>query len=305
MELNFDYATCVANSERVSWRLDEVLPQSASLDRRKRFLPNALAPNDSLAFLSDAERRTLNQISGKAYMNLFGFVEVYIEAMVLEHAQAALFGDRGQMRALVRFADEEVKHQQLFTRFCALFDQQFGVQCPVLDRPIEVANTILATSPLAVLLTTLHIEQMTQQHYLESVRDDVELDALCAEILRRHWLEESQHAKIDLLLLCEMHAKVSEEGRETAFAEYLAVLEAFDGLLGQQAALDASSFEAVSARSLSPAERAALVASQHMGYRKTFIVCGLTNPLITEVIRSLWPAKTAQSAERARAMGAT
>lgn len=305
MQLNFDYGTCVTNSERVSWRLDDVLPQHATLDRSKRFLPNALAPNDTLAFLSASERRTLNQISGKAYMNLFGFVEVYIEAMVLEHAQGALFGDRGQMRALVRFADEEVKHQQLFSRFCALFDAQFGVPCGVLDQPIQVANTILATTPLAVLLTTLHIEQMTQQHYVEAVRDDVELDALCAEILHRHWLEESQHAKIDLLLLCEMHAKVSEAGRDTAFGEYLSVLEAFDGLLKQQAELDASSFEALTSRALSSAERASLVASQHAGYRKTFIVCGMTNPLITDVIRSLWPSKTDQLAERARAMGAT
>lgn len=294
------YAQCVANSERISWKLDELLPESAVFDRTRRFLPEALAPNASLTFLSADERRLLNQIAGKAYMNLFGFVEVYIEAMVLEHAQAAMFGDRDQMRALVRFADEEIKHQQLFDRYCRLFDQQFGGKTAVLDNAIEVAQIILGTSPLSILLTTLHIEQMTQQHYVESVKDDDGLDERCAEILRSHWLEESQHARIDLLLLEATHAQSGEEARAKAMDEYLGILSAFDGLLARQAEFDATSLASHAGRSFDEAERAQIVAQQHAGYRRTFLISGLTTSAFTKVIGELWPSDSARIAQVAQ-----
>lgn len=303
MELNFDFATCVANSERIAWRIDDVLPPTAVLDRSRRFLPAALADNSALTFLTEEQRLQLNQITGKAYMNLFGFVEVYIEAMVLEHAQSVLFGDRTQMRALVRFADEEVKHQLLFTRFCSLFDQQFGRHCAVLDRAVDVANIILATTPLSVLFTTLHIEQMTQQHYVESVRDDSGLDPLCAEILRQHWLEESQHARIDLLLLRDTHLRTPVDARDKGFNEYLAVLTSFDDLLGQQAKLDVHSFEELSGRKLDALEAQRVQRSQHSAYRSTFLVCGMTNPTVVKTVQALWPNQEATLADAARAFG--
>lgn len=301
MELNFDYGTCVTNSEQIAWRLDDVLPMTTRFDRQRRFLPESLAPTTALRFLTDDARLALNQIAGKAYMNLFGFVEVYIEAMALEHAQSVLFGDRAQMRALVRFADEEVKHQQLFARFCTMFDEQFGAKCLVLDRAIEVANTILETNPLCVLLTTLHIEQMTQQHYVEAVRDDANLDPTCASILHKHWLEESQHARIDLLLLRDTYAKCSEDTRRAAFDQYLMVLDAFDLLLRRQAELDVESLVLVTGCTPSADERNAITQSQHAAYRSTFLVCGMTNRVVVDVANALWPDRGEQLARRADA----
>ena len=38
---------------------------------------------------------------------------------------------------------------------------------------------------------------MTQLHYLDSVKDDGDLDPLFKSLLRHHWMEEAQHAKLD------------------------------------------------------------------------------------------------------------
>ena len=300
--LNYTYQTCVDNSERVTWKLDEVFPPDTVFDFSRAFLPDALMPTKGLSFLSEQSRRTLNQIGAKAYMNLFGYVEVFIEAMVLEHAQGALFGDRAQMRALTRFADEEVKHQLLFQRYCDTFDRDFATPCQVLNNAFDVAQVILSKSPLCVLLTTLHIEQMTQQHYIEAVRDEKTIDPLNAEILRCHWLEESQHAKIDALLLHELAASATAETLATAHAEYLDVLVAFDGLLAGQAGFDVESLAAATKASFTADERAAVVASQHKGYRKTFLHYGLTNNLVLQTITQFWSLQLAAHHARAESV---
>ena len=43
LELTYDYATCVRNSEKISWRVDEVLPPDTRLDFTRPFLPEALS----------------------------------------------------------------------------------------------------------------------------------------------------------------------------------------------------------------------------------------------------------------------
>ena len=64
-----------------------------------------------------------------------------------------------------------------------------------------IAEEVLRHDPLAVALVILMIEWMTQQHYLDSVRDDGELDPLFKSLLKHHWMEEAQHAKLDTLMV--------------------------------------------------------------------------------------------------------
>src|SRR5262252_7505389 len=116
-ELGYDYDSCVRNSEKVAWTVDDVLPASTRLDFSRPFLPERLSGAHAITSLSPAERIKLNQITGNAYLNLFAFVEEYIVATAVQHAEAELFGDHSAVRALVRFAEEEVKHQQLFWRY--------------------------------------------------------------------------------------------------------------------------------------------------------------------------------------------
>ena len=58
------------------------------------------------------------------------------------------------------------------------------------------ATYALAMTTLAVGLVILMIEWMSQQHYLGSIRDDGDLDPLFKSLLKNHWMEEAQHAKL-------------------------------------------------------------------------------------------------------------
>jgi hypothetical protein len=45
---------------------------------------------------------------------MFGFVERFITAMVLETTRNHWLGNQTAFEALIRFSDEELKHQELF-----------------------------------------------------------------------------------------------------------------------------------------------------------------------------------------------
>jgi len=47
---------------------------------------------------------------------MFGFVERFIVAKMLEITRHHWLGDQVALEALVRFSDEELKHQELFRR---------------------------------------------------------------------------------------------------------------------------------------------------------------------------------------------
>jgi len=287
LDLRFDYETCIRHSERVAWRLDEVMPPGTKLDFSRRFLPEALAGTGHLVWLSPIERLKLNQISGNAYLNLFQFVEEYILAMALDHARAEKPADPKACRALMRFAEEEVKHQELFARYRAAFDRDIGHPCGVVTGAEAVAELILSKNPIAVLLVTCHLELMTVQHYAECVRDDFGVDPFFAMLLKCHWLEEAQHAKIDALELDKRASLATAETIESAIDEYLGLCAAFDELVERQARLDVESLKAVTGRAYTPDESREIEASQHLGYKKTFIWYGMTNPTFVDYVSKM------------------
>ncbi len=278
---NFDYESCVRASERVSWRLDDVFPADMKLDFGLRFLPDAIAGSSELTFLSQGEQLKLNQVTGNSYLYLFYFVEEYIIASVVQHANAEMFGDPTALRALLRFADEEVKHQQLFTRFRAAFDRDFGFECDVIANPQAVAEVILGKTPMAVMLTTLHLELVTQQHYVEGYREAEAkgLDPFFASLLKHHWLEEAQHAKIDALELAKLAEGAPAAQIDVAIDDYIGILDAFSGLLAQQGRLDVTSLERATGRSFDEAQTKAIAEHQARAYRRALIVMGLDNPM--------------------------
>jgi hypothetical protein len=297
LNLAYDYASCVRNSEKVAWRVDEVLPEGTKLDFSKRFLPAAIS-GPGLPFLAEDEARKLNQITGNAYLNIFAFVEEYIVRQVMGHTKDAI-GDHHALRALTRFADEELKHQELFWRALKLFKEGFGSPCGLLEGAAAVAGVVLSKGQLGVMLVTYHLEIMTQAHYTESVRDDAALDPAFARILHHHWLEESQHARIDALELDRLLSQSSPEAIDLAFDEYLGLLDAIDGLLIAQARMDKDSFEAATSRRLSEEEAAALVAHQHAAYRRSFFVVGMRHPSFVEILGKISAAQARRISEKA------
>ncbi len=295
--LSTDYRKCLEASERVAWSLADVVPGESKLDFGRSFMPTAMFLADKLECLTAVEKRKLNQIFGRAYGYLFYFVEAYIISATMEHARAELYGDEFALRALLRFTEEEVKHQQLFLRFGELFDRDFGADCGLTDNPQEVASYILGKSPLAVLLVTLHLEIITQAHYVDAMKDNTDLEPLFTSLFKHHWLEEAQHAKLDALELEKLLEGASPEQRALAEAEYVEILDAFSGLLGRQAALDVQSLEAATGKTFSDDVRKEIEHAQTRSYQRAFLWYGLTNSLFREYLGERFPALLARTSE--------
>ena len=301
----YTHDDCVRNSEKVSWTIAEVLGDE-SFDHARRFLPEALAQVNAIEALSPNERLLLNQIRGLTYAHIFGFVEEYILRKVVELAARKGPTEASARRALFRFADEEVKHQQLFERTKAALLKKLGA-CQLVSGANEVAGAILQKSDLGVLLLTAMLEWVTQQHYTEMIRpgeDKESLDPTFVRLFKSHWLEEAQHAKIDHLELLRVAEQSSQVDRDRAVDEVLEVGGAFDGVLKQQVEFDLVSLERLAGRTFSAAERQDIVARQHRAYRYTFLVSGLVHPTFTSVLADLSPSGATKVSGAAAALSA-
>ena len=110
------YAKCIEVSKRIRWDIDRDVIRGRKFDFSKKFLPDGISQVDRLDFLKPDERRLLSQVQGRTYANIFGLVERYIGAKILEISRDHWLGDQTALEALVRFTDEELKHQELFRR---------------------------------------------------------------------------------------------------------------------------------------------------------------------------------------------
>jgi hypothetical protein len=300
---DYDYRATLQASERINWKLEEVI-EGKSLDFGKRFLPEALAGVEGIVCLSKSEKLKLNQIRGFTYLYLFGLVEEYIVPSVVEHAGNSAGNDRYEMRALLHFAEEETKHIQLFQWFVAEFERGFGSPCGVIGPAKEIAAAILNHSRLGVFLATLQIEWLTQKHYVESVKDNAResLDPLIASLLRHHWLEESQHAKLDTLVVDQLASALEPQKIESAIDDYLDIGKLLDGGLAAQVDLDLVSLQKAIGRVLSEEEKAEIRQAQLRAYRWTFLLSGMTHPNFDRSLGELSRTGHARVAEVVRAM---
>lgn len=287
MHAQYDYEQVLSVSERVAFRIDDVLAPAAHFDFSRPFLPESMARVEPLSFLSARERLCLNQIRAHAYLALFGTVEEFILPFVLDHARGDLAGADTRTRALLNFAVEEAKHIELFQRFRTRFEREFGSPCAVVGPAQAIAKTVLAQGPLAVALTILHIEWMTQRHYVESVKRDQRLDPQFQRLLKFHFLEECQHAKLDTLMVLELARGMKPAEIAHSVAGYLGIIRAFDELLAQQVELDVRSFERAQQRALSQEEWEVTRAEQLAAARLTFLGSGMTHPNFVSTLETL------------------
>jgi hypothetical protein len=287
----FNYRDTLAASEKSRWRVEDIIGGDKKLDFSKAFMPESLASVEPLQFLTSDERRILNQIRGHAYLGLFGLVEEFILPFVVDHARFQLQGDDYRVRAFLQFASEEAKHIHLFKRFREEFERGFGTSCALIGPPEAIAVKVLSHDSLAVAVTILHIEWMTQKHYVESVRDDQNLDPLFKSLLRHHWMEEAQHAKLDTLMVEAIAASRSQAEIDRAVGEYLEIGAFLDGGLSQQVELDLESFTAATGRKLSNEERKEYVRVQQRANRWTYLGSGMTHPNFLATVESLGARK--------------
>jgi hypothetical protein len=285
----YSYQSALASSPAVAWRIEDIIGGDKRLDFSKRFMPEALARVEALPFLNSDEKRALNQIRGNAYLCIFGLVEEFILPFVLDHARPQLQGDDYRVRALLQFASEEAKHIQLFKRFRTEFEDGFGTECPVIGPPEAIAREIIAHDPLAVAITTLHIEWMVQGHYVDSIRDNQNIDNQFKSLLKHHWIEEVQHAKLDTLMVEALAIGRNEDQIMRAVEEYIEIGAFIDGGLGQQVQFDLDSFERKTDRKLNDAETEQFLKVQRQANRWTYLGTGMTHEKVLETLESLTP----------------
>ncbi len=191
------------------------------------------------------------------------------------------------MRSLLRFAEEELKHQELFRRSVGLFGQGFGSACGLIPGREEVAKVVRSKSKLAALTLTMVIEWFTQLQHIEHVRDDSDLDGLFRDLLKLHWMEEAQHAKVDTLLIGEVAEGLTPEERETAIDEVIELGGAIDGLIARQIGLNIDALEKVTDRTFTAPEKEEITTRTQRAWRWTFLVSGLEQPNVVKTVGEL------------------
>ena len=293
------YARCIQTSKRVRWDIDKDVIRGRTFDTAHKFLPDGLSLADAFTTLSADEKRYVSQIQGRTYANIFGLVERFINAKVLEISEDHWFGDQVALEALVRFSDEELKHQALFR----LVDAMAGDVLPAGYRfdvdPDAVAHAVLGKSTWAVLALTLDIELFTQLHYRQSIDPDTELSELFKDVFLYHWKEECQHAIVDELEWVRHDAGLTAEKRDRAVDEFIELVAMVDGILQGQAKADAGYFAAKCGRAVDEAEAQTIEAAFLKAYRWQYVHSGVQHPQFVKVLSSLISEKQGQRIQAA------
>src|SRR5215210_1372403 len=271
---DFNYQTTLASSLRAQWELDDVLSTDEELDFSRNFMPESLARTAALEALNPFEQRILNQISAHQYLSIFGVVEEFILPFLIDHARPHLLADAWQVRAILNFASEEAKHIHLFKRFHQAFVRGFPVECQVIGPSEAIGAEVLKHDPLAVGLVVLMIEWMTQEHYLGSIRDDGDLDPLFKSLMKHHWMEEAQHAKLDTLIVDALAEGRSEVEIDSAIDDVFEIATFLDEGLKMQAGLNLDALELATGRNI---DRDSILPQQHQAARWTYLGSGMVH----------------------------
>jgi hypothetical protein len=288
------YAKCIEVSKRIRWDIDNDVIRGRAFDLSKTFLPDGLSMAGRLGFRTEGERCLFSQVQGRTYANMFGLVERFIAAKVLEVSREHWFGDQVALEALVRFTDEELKHQELFRRIERLAAAGMSAGYTFLPQPDEVAGAVLSKSTWAVLAFTCLIELFTQEHYRKSIEPGAEICPLWKDVFLFHWKEESQHAILDELEWMRENAKLTAAQRDAAVDDLIALAGAVDHMLQAQAKADAAYFLSCTAP-VSPGWARELESTFLAAYRWQYIGSGVANERFGQILGGMI---TAEQGER-------
>ena len=281
------YAQVVRLSKKSEWQIDRDVLQDREFDFTRNFLPAGLSRVDTIPFLNAQDQRLLSQVQGRTYAYIFGLVERFISAKMLDQGRAHALDDQNAVEALVRFTNDELKHQELFRRVETMIAARMPPGYRQVANPSDVAHAVLAASTWSVLALTCHIELFVQSHYVESIVKDAGLCPLFQDVFKYHWKDESQHVVLDELEWKDEHARLSEAQRDLAVDDLISLVGAVDGILQAQSAADVEYFARIASREFSAAEVADLKRAVLGAYRWQYIITGVQHPHFGKLLASM------------------
>ncbi|MGD8880992.1 MAG: hypothetical protein PVI82_03825 [Desulfobacterales bacterium] len=281
------FAKCIEVSKRVRWDIDQDVIRGREFDFSQKFLPDRISKLDQLEFLDKEEKRLLSQVQGRTYANMFGFVERFITAKILELTRDYWMGDQIALESLVRFCDEELKHQELFRRIENMMAEGMPAGYQFLPDPNEVAAVVLEKSSWAVMALTYEIELFTQAHYQESIAPDENLSELYKDLFLYHWKEETTHALMDEIEWPRLDQKLTGAERDRAVDEVIELVGDVDGILEAQCAADVAYFQKICEHPFSEDEIEHLKAVLLKAYRWQYIFSGVEHPRFQTLLEKL------------------
>ena len=281
------YSQCIEASKRIRWDIDKDVIRGGHFDFSRKFLPDSLSKVHQLDFLSDDEQRLISQIQGRTYANMFGLVERFINAKILEVSRDHWLSDQTALEALMRFSEEELKHQELFRRVDRLIADGMPPGYSFVPQPNDVASVVLSKSTWAVLALTCHIELFTQAHYKQSIEPNDHASALYKDIFLYHWKEESQHAILDELEWRREDEKLTAEQRDHAVDDLIELVGAVDQILQAQAEADLQYFLTICGRSFSLEAIDKIKIVVLNAYRGQYIISGVEHPRFVKLLRGM------------------
>jgi hypothetical protein len=281
------YARCVETSKRICWEIDADVIRGRKLDNTRKFLPDGLTGVAYHNFLSTEERRLFSQIQGRTYANMFGLVERFINTKVVKLQQNHRGANPIALEALVRFSDEEIKHQELFRRIDRLAADAMPEGYVFVGDPDEVAAAVLGKSTWAVLGLTCLIELFTQAHYRHSIDPQADICPLYKDVFLYHWREESQHAILDELEWRQNNSRLAFPSRDAAVTDLIDLVVAVDGILQLQAASDTRFFLEASGQSFYEENQVLIGEVMLEAYRYQYILSGTGLPKFQAILSEL------------------
>jgi hypothetical protein len=125
---------------------------------------------------------------------------------------------------------------------------------------------------------------------VDSVKDDRTLDVQFESLLRHHWMEEAQHAKLDTLMVEALAGACTPEEIDRAVDEYLEIGAFLDAGLGEQTKLDLDSLCRATGWMPAAEEAACFEEVQRQANRWTYLGSGMTHPNFLATLGRLRPA---------------
>ena len=182
----------------------------------------------------------MSQVQGRTYANLFGVIERYINAKILELSRDHWFGDQRALEALVRFSDEELKHQELFRRIEALGRGGHAAGYRLVADGNAIASVVLGKSTWAVLALTCHIEIFTLVHYRKSIAAGT--CRICGRTSSCTTGRKNRSTRSSTSSSGGADATLGPAERDRGVEDFIELVGAVDGVLQAQAQADSDYF---------------------------------------------------------------